>query len=181
MKLLVGLFLLYLAYRVVRRLFSQKDVSKRPEPTFRHDILNADESAPTPSSRSRKKPTQWYGKDRRVTVQGYDIPGGLIYVGERLPDIHGYGDDACLINPRLKVSPAEPWEAGDEMDYWPRYATIPAKCRGAYLKWPATDGPNLKPISDMSFCSSMVSNVDYSSTVNGKASPTVSGGKLSTK
>ena len=114
MKLLVGLFLLYLAYRVVRRLFSQKDVSKRPEPTFRHDILNADESAPAPSSRSRKKPTQWYGKDRRVTVQGYDIPGGLIYVGEHLPDIHGYGDDACLINPRLKVSPAEPWEAGDE-------------------------------------------------------------------
>jgi uncharacterized tellurite resistance protein B-like protein len=62
----------------------------------------------------------------------------LVYVGELLLDSCDYNNDACLINPKLKVSSAEPWEAGDEMGYWPHYGQIPAKCRGVYLKWLAS-------------------------------------------
>ncbi len=50
----------------------------------------------------------------------------------------GYGNDASLINPKLKHISAKPWEAGEEMGYWPRYETIPARCRGAYLQWLAS-------------------------------------------
>lgn len=77
----------------------------------------------------------WYGIDEEVNVQGYIITGGLIYVGEYLPDAGGYANDACLINPKLKVSPANPASSGDGMGYWSQYKNIPGKCRGAYLKW----------------------------------------------
>lgn len=81
------------------------------------------------------KSARWYGSGQHVSVQGYNIADGLIYVGETLPDSQGYENDACLVNPKLKVLSAEPWEAGEQMGYWPKYAHIPEKCRGAYLKW----------------------------------------------
>jgi len=99
-----------------------------------------------------KKSTQWYGAGQRVSVHGYDIPGGLIYVGENPPDPYGFGlhdlltsferysmlgdydSDPSLISRKLEVSPGEP---SDNMglDYYPHYTYIPPECRGAYLKW----------------------------------------------
>ena len=90
------------------------------------------------SERSQKpkgKPGIWYGPDQSIRVQGHDIVGGMVYVGEMLLDISGYDNDSALINPKLKVTPAEPWEGADEMGYWPKYAQISPRCRGAYLKW----------------------------------------------
>ena len=83
-------------------------------------------------------PAQWFPAGKTTTVQGYQIPGGMIYVGEHLPYASGYGNEACLINPKLPLKPGEPWEAGDEMGYWPKYDQIPEKCRGSYLKWLST-------------------------------------------
>jgi uncharacterized tellurite resistance protein B-like protein len=62
----------------------------------------------------------------------------MLYVGETLSDIHEYNNDACLIDPALKILPAKPWEHGDEMGYWPSYGDISAKSRGAYLEWLST-------------------------------------------
>ena len=84
------------------------------------------------------QPAKWYGPSMGLTVKDYVISGGLIYVGSNLPDHTGYQNDACLINPKLKVTSAQPWEAGNEMGYWPGYDRIPEKCRGAYLKWLAS-------------------------------------------
>jgi tellurite resistance protein len=72
-----------------------------------------------------------------VSVKNLSCPG-LVYVGENLPDLSRGHNDACLINPTLRIAAAEPWQGGEEMDYWPKYDSIPARCRGAYLKWLAT-------------------------------------------
>lgn len=89
------------------------------------------------SSRSKGSPAVWHGPDEPVQVKGLVLPG-MVYVGENLPDQSGYYNDASLINPKLKVVNAEPWQHGEEMGYWSSYSGIPAQCRGAYLKWLAT-------------------------------------------
>jgi len=92
---------------------------------------------PKPKSPSGR-PAKWWGPGEGVRVQGYSIADGMIYVGESLPDLSGRDNDACLIDPSLQVSPAEPWYGGDEVGDRPRYADMPPRCRGAYLKWLAT-------------------------------------------
>ena len=62
----------------------------------------------------------------------------MVYVGENLPEQNGYYNDASLINPKLKIINAEPWQHGEEMGYWCSYSRIIPQCRGAYLKWLAT-------------------------------------------
>ena len=90
------------------------------------------------SSRPKGSPAAWYGPGEPVEVKGLTIPG-MVYVGENLPDQSGYYNDASLINPKLKVVNAEPWQHGEEIGYWASYSRIPAQCRGAYLKWHATE------------------------------------------
>ena len=124
MKIIIGIIIAYVIYRLVKGASS----SKIPRAS---------------------KPAKWYSAGQSVTVQGYDITGGLIYVGETLLDTSGYDNDACLINPKLKVSPAEPWDGGDEMSYWPQYARISPRCRGAYLKWLA--GGRFEPEANMGY------------------------------
>lgn len=89
------------------------------------------------SSRPKGSPAAWYGPGESIDIKGLTIPG-MVYVGENLPDQGGYYNDASLINPKLKVINAEPWQHGEEMGYWSSYSRIPPQCRGAYLKWLAT-------------------------------------------
>jgi tellurite resistance protein len=132
MEIIIGLIILFVVYKV----FSKPDKSKN-EVTFRVEVSVPGDyrNDSDRSNRPSGPPAKWYGVSESIHVHGYDIQGGLVYVGSNLPDNYGYGNDACLIDPKLKVSPAEPWEAGDLMGYWPKYDSIPAKCRGAYLKW----------------------------------------------
>lgn len=137
MELIIGLIVIYVIYRIVKGLSSNKNDPKNQEITVRFEVSGPGghrskfESYERPSG----KPAKWYGKDQSVRIQGYNITAGLIYVGETLLDVHGYDNDACLINPKLTATLSEPWEGGEEMGYWPQYGRIPAKCRGAYLKW----------------------------------------------
>jgi len=140
MEYVIGLFVLYFVYRVIKGLSQNNKSSKSNKITIRVET-----SGPSRSRSNYKRddepkgdPATWLGYSKPINIQGYDIPDGLIYVGTNLPDYNGYENDACLINPKLKVSSADPWEAGEDMDYWPSYSRIPKKCRGAFLKWLAT-------------------------------------------
>lgn len=83
------------------------------------------------------QPEKWYSFNEQVSIKGYDIPGGLIYVGESTSENY-YDVDASLINPSLTVCNAKSWEHSELMGYWPSYHRIHEKCRGAYLDWLAT-------------------------------------------
>lgn len=132
MDVLIWGIVIYVIYYFIKGgSSSNKDDSN--EYTIRYEVTSGSDY-----EKPKGKPAKWIGFNDSINVQGYEINNGLIYVGEKLLDNYGYDNDACLIHPKSKVSPAEPWEAGDDMGYWPKYTEIPKKCRGAYLKWLST-------------------------------------------
>ena len=137
MEIIIGLIIIYVIYRIVTKSSSSSRTSRNNEVTFRVEVSGPGDYSGSShrSDRPTGPPAKWYPLNEGVSVKGHDIPGGLIYIGTNLPDYTDYENDACLINPKLAIKSAEPWEAGDEMGYWPKYGRIPAKCRGAYLKW----------------------------------------------
>lgn len=129
MGFLIGIFLVLIVIRIVKTLAAEsKPARKKSE----HEI-----SIEFSDSRSRPKgkPAKWHGQGETANIRGYSITSGLIYVGGNLPDGYGYQNDACIVNPNLKVSAASPRDSADEMGYWPHYETISPKHRGAYLEW----------------------------------------------
>jgi len=69
-----------------------------------------------------------------VTIGGYAIPGGMLYVGSGLRASTGDVEPA-LLNPALQINQRSPDFRGQGMDYWPSYSTIPPASRAAYLAW----------------------------------------------
>jgi nitrous oxide reductase accessory protein NosL len=74
-------------------------------------------------------PTGWLGKaqwvqpGQRITVAGFELTDGMIYVGAGLRT--GSQDiDPALINPNLKVASVEVDWSLPLTDYWPNYSTI---------------------------------------------------------
>jgi TM2 domain-containing membrane protein YozV/uncharacterized tellurite resistance protein B-like protein len=80
--------------------------------------------------------TAWVPPGQTVNVQERSLPGGMIYVGNELAGIQGYGGpSAALIDPSLDVDPRRLDPEGKRMSYWPSYTDIDAGCRATYLDW----------------------------------------------
>jgi uncharacterized tellurite resistance protein B-like protein len=92
-------------------------------------------------------PATWIPAGQAVTVGGVTIPGGMVYVGSKLPTHQG-GDDPSLLNPSKSVA-----HAGDyterKFGYWPNYAEIDPTARRAYLNWLA--GGRADPNADIGY------------------------------
>lgn len=75
---------------------------------------------------------RWYGPSKCPAVQGYTVPGGLVYIGKRLPDFSG-GNDAALIDPDLDVvdGPLPLSPSPGPLTY----QSAPPALRGGYLAW----------------------------------------------
>ncbi len=85
----------------------------------------------------------WIPQDQSVNVAGYNINGGLIYVGDKLSSVrNGYRPEPALINPNLHINKANPDYAGYSMTYWPSYSEITPEARAAYLEWLMTGRKN---------------------------------------
>lgn len=85
----------------------------------------------------------WIPQNQQVTVSGYKIDGGLIYVGESLGSVRNpHSPDPALINPKLKVNKTSLDHAGSSMTYWPSYSDIKPAARAAYLDWLSTGRKN---------------------------------------
>ncbi len=129
MEILVGLLIVFLIYKFLVKPFITKN--NEPDVSFRVQYSNDFE-------KPKGKPAKWIPPGQPITIQGHELPDGFVYVGEKLVDLSGYQNDACLINPKSKIKKSEPWAGAEKMDYWPRYSEIPPLCRGAYLKWLST-------------------------------------------
>ena len=77
----------------------------------------------------------WVEPGRTVKVKGRTIDGGMIYLGDGLGSVSGYGPEPALINPGLKVAADVSCANSYNLHYWPSYHTISAHGRSAYLNW----------------------------------------------
>jgi TerB N-terminal domain/TerB-C domain len=80
------------------------------------------------------RPHDWVPPGQSARVAGYDIPGGLIYIGQHLPSAVGTIEPA-LINPALPLGSHEPDRSGYDLDPAPSYHLISPDSRAAYLAW----------------------------------------------
>ena len=89
----------------------------------------------------------WIPAGESVTVSGVAIPGGMLYVGKKLPTPQA-GNDPCLIDPSLQLA-----RTGDyterKFGYWPNYAGLEPDARRAYLNWLA--GGRADPAADIGY------------------------------
>ena len=86
----------------------------------------------TPAPAAPVKNDSWLPAGRSVRIAGFQIEGGLLYVGRHLPRLDGNGTENCLIDPGLPVrSGPAPWA----MSYFPSYERIEPTHRHAYLAW----------------------------------------------
>lgn len=78
----------------------------------------------------------WVPPGEEVSINGYMIPDGMIYVGTELNSIGEFhGTDACLIDTTLGVDASGLDPNGTRMSYWPSYSDIDSGCRATYIKW----------------------------------------------
>ncbi|MBN8230515.1 TerB N-terminal domain-containing protein [Corallococcus macrosporus] len=76
----------------------------------------------------------WIPPGQAVEVAGRRIPGGMVYVGDKLAAVNVPSPEPALINPSLHVA-SRPDRSGEGMNYWPSYSTISPACRAGYLEW----------------------------------------------
>jgi tellurite resistance protein len=90
-------------------------------------------------ARSQPDSARWVGMGETISVAGYTIPGGLLYIGRHLSPLGGYQDvEPALVNPDLPIDDAGCDWSGEQMPYWPSYSEVVPGCRAAYLRWLAT-------------------------------------------
>ncbi|WP_395715134.1 TerB N-terminal domain-containing protein [Reyranella sp.] len=106
---------------------SARPASQPPPPSF---------SIPTPPSPKEQSDRCWVGAGRSLTIAGYELRGGLLYVGKELRRHDSAGVENCLINPSLSV--VDPTGTTPEVPYYPSYSALEARARGGYLQWLAS-------------------------------------------
>ncbi|WP_338665993.1 TerB N-terminal domain-containing protein [Pararoseomonas sp. SCSIO 73927] len=85
--------------------------------------------------RSAAERAAWIAPGTEITIRHTRITGGMIYVGESLPNPRGWGPDSCLINPSLPI--ARRYQPGDAtgLNYLPDYDSLTSAGRRAYIDW----------------------------------------------
>lgn len=111
-----------------------------PDPTTRPPSGGGDFTKLRGSTSER-----WVPPRESVTVHGFEIHDGMVYVGAG-----GISPDASLIDPALviRIVKGQGYETR-QTHYWPAYGDITPEARGAYLTWLAA-GKNA-PTADIGY------------------------------
>lgn len=104
---------------------------------------------PTAPLSARSSAGCWVPPGKDVTVKGFLIKGGMVYVGADIVSGSGYGVEPALINPTKPVSESAADCHTRYMSYWPSYDTITPEARASYLQWLA--GGKCDPESDIGY------------------------------
>lgn len=99
------------------------------------------------AARSNTTPARWVKPGESITIQNVVINHGYFYFGGRLKTHssgeYGYlyndGSDASLVNDAFPIEPISRHYYDESLGYWPSFATLSPRCRGAYLDWLASD------------------------------------------
>ena len=77
----------------------------------------------------------WVPPGQSVEIHGHAIKDGMLFVGDGLGALSGYGADPALINPKLPRSSGRSCTDNFRMSYWPSYSQISPEARAAYIDW----------------------------------------------
>ena len=91
----------------------------------------------------------WIPPGRDVTVNGFTIRGGMVYIGQGLAMLHGGGVEPALINPARPLVPRTADCHIRQVDYWQNYDTISPQARASYLQWLSTGKGD--PLADIGY------------------------------
>jgi uncharacterized tellurite resistance protein B-like protein len=89
-----------------------------------------------PRSDASAATVRWLPPGESVTVGGYLLPGGMLYVGQKLAAVSEWrGTEPALIHPGLKLA-TDPTAIGyATAGYWPSYSEVSPAFRAKYLRW----------------------------------------------
>lgn len=96
-----------------------------PEP------VRSSRPGPAPSAAAR-----WVPAGESITVGGYVLPGGMLYVGQKLAAVSEWrGTEPALIHPGLKLATDSTAIGYATAGYWPSYSDVSPAFRAKYLRW----------------------------------------------
>jgi len=100
-----------------------------------------------PDASKQKSDTRWVPAGEPVTVSGFSLPGGMLYVGSAL----GRNDaqEPSLINPKLRIAKSYVDIEERLMSYWPSFHSISPEARRGYLQW--LEGGRCDPLADTGY------------------------------
>ncbi|MGA7935914.1 MAG: TerB N-terminal domain-containing protein [Kovacikia sp.] len=76
----------------------------------------------------------WVPPGETVNMPGYTIPG-MVYFGDELTTVRGYGIEPCLLRPGIRVSRKPANYEKSPTTYSLSYTQMQPECRAAYLRW----------------------------------------------
>jgi uncharacterized tellurite resistance protein B-like protein len=107
-----------------------------------HAAPERSDDAAGPATRAKapvsRGAAQWHGPGTAMSVAGFTIADGMVYVGRLLPvdpTNPRAEPDPALIDPTLPIATASADLTGSTMTYWPSYSAIQPSARTAYLRW----------------------------------------------
>jgi uncharacterized tellurite resistance protein B-like protein len=77
---------------------------------------------------------KWISAGQRIKIHGYEIQGGMLYIGRGLKTPSGQVEPA-LIDPDLPVNSKRSRSPDPDLGYSPAYRTITPENRATYLAW----------------------------------------------
>lgn len=100
-----------------------------------------------PDASKQTSDTRWVPAGESVTVAGFSIPGGMLYVGSALGRYNE--QEPSLLNPKLRIAKSHVDIEERLMSYWPSFHTISPEARRAYLQW--LEGGRRDPLADTGY------------------------------
>lgn len=77
----------------------------------------------------------WLPAGKSITLHGFVIDGGMLYIGRSLLALNQREPEPALIDPSQSISRNEANCHARQMDYWPSYSRIHGAARASFLQW----------------------------------------------
>lgn len=133
--------------------FSMQEVSSNNMPEETTDFYTVQLGSPPsasfkiPDASKQKSDTRWVPADESVSVAGFSLPGGMLYVGSALGRYDA--QEPSLLNPKLRIAKSYVDIEERLMSYWPSFHSISPEARRAYLQW--LEGGRRDPLADTGY------------------------------
>jgi uncharacterized tellurite resistance protein B-like protein len=100
-----------------------------------------------PDASKQNSDTRWVPAYESVSVAGFSLPDGMLYVGSELGRYDA--QEPSLLNPKLRIAKSYVDIEERLMSYWPSFHSVSPEARRAYLQW--LEGGRRDPLADTGY------------------------------